>query len=361
MPESKLIVPQTYADLKKAVSVAMIEGQRAVEQTKLRTYHETGRLIDGHLLLFKARADYGAQLIPRLAHDFDLDESVLYRCLRFVRYFPILAARQELTWAHYRVLCQVTDAAQRKALTKEAVRNEWTSRELEARVAAINVAGREISAPVPGDPVAAKPIPLTPKRGTPGVCKLIAVGEGTVVDLGFACYLDLVLRPGAGQTDDRGLKPGAFVRLDAAGRATLEPAATKADLFTYRAEILKVVDGDTLWVKVYLEPRRWVKQKLRLRDLDCPELPTSEGKAAKRFVDTLLTSAEGVTICTTKPDKYDRYLADVFLQVAGAATGSTGSLQAGTGQAEEIFLNNALLQNGHAVRKGAYAPADWEG
>ena len=83
--------------------------------------------------------------------------------------------------------------------------------------------------------------------------------------------------------------------------------------------------------------------------------------AAKRFVDMLLTSAEGVTICTTKPDKYDRYLADVFLQVAGAATGSTGSLQAGTGQAEEIFLNNALLQNGHAVRKGAYAPADWEG
>ena len=43
--------------------------------------------------------------------------------------------------------------------------------------------------------------------------------------------------------------------------------------------MLKVVDGDTPWVKVVLKPERWVKQKLRLRDLDCPEIDTPEGKA----------------------------------------------------------------------------------
>jgi endonuclease YncB( thermonuclease family) len=97
-------------------------------------------------------------------------------------------------------------------------------------------------------------------------------------------------------------------------------------------------------VKVNLEPDRWVKQKLRLRDLDCPELDTAEGKAAKRFVEALLARAEAVTICTTKPDKYDRYLADVYLSSPEG----------------EIYLNNELLREGHAGRKGGYSPADWE-
>jgi endonuclease YncB( thermonuclease family) len=51
-----------------------------------------------------------------------------------------------------------------------------------------------------------------------------------------------------------------------------------------------------------------------------------------------------VTITTTKPDKYDRYLADVFLKTPDG----------------EVYLNNELLRHGHAVRKGEYAPADWE-
>lgn len=45
-------------------------------------------------------------------------------------------------------------------------------------------------------------------------------------------------------------------------------AGSTSDLFTYDAA-LKVVDADTLWVK----------EKQRLRDLDCPVLATREGKA----------------------------------------------------------------------------------
>lgn len=55
-----------------------------------------------------------------------------------------------------------------------------------------------------------------------------------------------------------------------------------------------------------------------------------------------------ITIHTTKPDKYDRYLADVFLQT-------------GAGADEEVFLNNALLERGHAVRKDAWELGDWLG
>jgi hypothetical protein len=56
------------------------------------------------LLLHKERADYGAQVVPKLARDLGVSDTVLYRCPRFARAFPILAARPELSWAHYRAL-----------------------------------------------------------------------------------------------------------------------------------------------------------------------------------------------------------------------------------------------------------------
>lgn len=43
--------------------------------------------------------------------------------------------------------------------------------------------------------------------------------------------------------------------------------------------------------------------------------------------------------------KYDRYLADVFVT---------------TGDEAFVFLNNALLQAGHADHKDAYVVTDWE-
>lgn len=48
-------------------------------------------------------------------------------------------------------------------------------------------------------------------------------------------------------------------------------------------------------------------------------------------------------VCTRKPDKYDRYLADVFL-----INSSDKSVEASA--KEGTFLNNALLTAHHAVR-----------
>jgi endonuclease YncB( thermonuclease family) len=107
--------------------------------------------------------------------------------------------------------------------------------------------------------------------------------------------------------------------------------------------VLKVVDGDTLGVKIFLRPDQWLKEKLRLRDLDCPEMATPEGRAAQRFTAALVARATAVTVCTTKPDKYDRYLADVYLATEDG----------------EKFLNNELLAAGHAVVKRAWEFGDW--
>lgn len=73
------------------------------------------------------------------------------------------------------------------------------------------------------------------------------------------------------------------------------------------------------------------EQKLRLRGLDAPEIESAEGREAKAFLEERLAKAGApVVIKTVKSDKYDRYLADVF--VGGS------------------YLNQELLDKDLAVR-----------
>jgi hypothetical protein len=263
---------------------------------------------------------------------------------------PIVNGRSQLVWAHYRSLLRISDGAQRKSLTLQADREGWTAEVLDERVTALNASLPAGNANAAGGNSPAVDL-LTPQRGTPGVHRVARVGGNLVVDLGFATYLDLTEEQAAA------VREGDLVSLDGNGRPALADGATKADLFNYRVELLKVVDGDTLWVKIYLRPRQWVKQKLRLRGLDCPELSTPEGKTAKRFVDALLAKTTAITISTTKPDKYDRYLADVFLE---PQPGSISHLSTLNSQPREalLYLNNELLTHGQAVRKDAWEFGD---
>ena len=72
-------------------------------------------------------------------------------------------------------------------------------------------------------------------------------------------------------------------------------------------------------------------EKLRLRGIDTPELKTPEGEKAKVFVQEILKKAKIIMIKTYRKDKYDRYLADIFV----------GS--------KKIFLNQKLLDEKLAV------------
>ncbi len=120
-----------------------------------------------------------------------------------------------------------------------------------------------------------------------------------------------------------------------------------ASFYSYAARVLKVIDGDTVWLDIDCGFRVWTRQKVRLRGIDAPELPTAEGQRAKDFVVRALSELPFVGVTTTKPDKYDRYLADVFYLADPEDPEAV--------LREGIFLNRALLAAGlvKRFRKGA--------
>ncbi len=84
----------------------------------------------------------------------------------------------------------------------------------------------------------------------------------------------------------------------------------------------------------------WMRQKLRLRGIDAPEISTQKGQKAKQFVEAVLKDIPFVIIKTHGSDKYDRYLVDIFYIVD--EKNPQVVLEQG------IFLNQQLLDLGLA-------------
>lgn len=83
-------------------------------------------------------------------------------------------------------------------------------------------------------------------------------------------------------------------------------------MFTYKATITHVVDGDTVDAFIDLGFDIHHILRLRLNGIDTPEVSTAAGREARDYVRSVLEGKE-VVLQTYKPDKYGRYLADILL------------------------------------------------
>jgi len=121
----------------------------------------------------------------------------------------------------------------------------------------------------------------------------------------------------------------------------LELSKTDAH-YTYKAYVLEVLDGDTIWVEIDQGFDVLTVQKLRLRDIDSPEVSTPEGQKAKEYIQSQLKDCAFIAIKTHSRDKFDRYLTDIFYDAN--ETDLLKLIQYGK------FLNQELLDKGLAVR-----------
>jgi len=90
-------------------------------------------------------------------------------------------------------------------------------------------------------------------------------------------------------------------------------------VYTYKAHITRIVDGDTVKAKISLGFSITVDETFRIKDIDTPEThrPKSEaerihGRAATARAKELLEGKE-VIITTYKTGKYGRYIASIEL------------------------------------------------
>ncbi len=117
----------------------------------------------------------------------------------------------------------------------------------------------------------------------------------------------------------------------------------------YRAEIIRVIDGDTIEARIFIFPQLQAIYKVRLADIDTPELrgkcPQEKQRAreAKAYLQQLLPPKSEVTLhINDKFDGFGRLLAQVHHDMHGN-------------------IAELLLQNNHAVLYGARGIKNWCG
>ncbi len=144
----------------------------------------------------------------------------------------------------------------------------------------------------------------------------------------------------------RAVKSGLYAR--ESGKIPDVPAAVLerpgAGYHRYVGVVEKIVDGDTLDVRIDLGFDVWRVERIRLRGIDAPEMDTAEGKAAREFVMRALSGVASVAFKSYKTDIYARYIADVFYDPA--ADSKDGLIERGR------FLNQELLDAGQALPMG---------
>lgn len=73
----------------------------------------------------------------------------------------------------------------------------------------------------------------------------------------------------------------------------------------YEAHVLKVLDGDTVGLDIYLGLDLHKHETIRFLGIDAPEKNTDAGKVSKKFMEDLLSDKD--VILVTKADKREKY------------------------------------------------------
>jgi micrococcal nuclease len=106
-------------------------------------------------------------------------------------------------------------------------------------------------------------------------------------------------------------------------------------LWTYRARLVRVIDGDTAVFLLDLGFRLTFEAHCRFAGINCPEIATDAGKAARTFTQQWLAGTDGagwpLTVTSNRLDDYGRPIGTIIRNRDGRE------------------LNQDLLDSGNAV------------
>ncbi len=267
----------------------------AMEQEKRLTYWNVGKHIKEHLLQNEGREDYGAYVVAQLAQELDLSRNILYESVKCYEEYPrIVQAPEQLTWSHIRLLLTVSETQARQALEQKIINEHISSKALRELVKSTKKKYNKGKIPT-----------LKVERGQPHIYRLKKLQKESMIDLGFRFYMK---NPFAEAEKESLIKTE---KIEQSYRFV--PAGTeKVPHYTYKAYVIEVIDGDTLWVNIDLGFDMWSNQKIRLKGINTRELTNEQGQNAKEYMESRLKGCKFIAIKTYWRDKFTRYLADIF-------------------------------------------------
>ena len=108
-------------------------------------------------------------------------------------------------------------------------------------------------------------------------------------------------------------------------------------MYEYKAELVRILDGDTVDAKIDLGFDVWVKKRIRFLGIDAPETRTRDleekqaGLKAKSRVEALFDASNGMFVLRSHGvGKYGRVLGEIFI--------------------DKVNLNNLLIEEGLASK-----------
>ena len=120
--------------------------------------------------------------------------------------------------------------------------------------------------------------------------------------------------------------------------------------YTFNAQLIRVVDGDTVWAHIDLGFNVWKKVNVRLHGIDAPETRTRDKeekerglRAKNRLIQLLEQSDNKFTIVSKEVDKYGRALGELY---------SHHDMQVSENETRpiSICLNQVLINEGLAKK-----------
>jgi endonuclease YncB( thermonuclease family) len=87
-------------------------------------------------------------------------------------------------------------------------------------------------------------------------------------------------------------------------------------MFQYEAEVLRIVDGDTLWLEVHLGFKIRLEVDVRLANLNAPDVvqwtPSGLSEPAMNYVSQCVPPGSTCIVDIQRAEKYGRWLAVIY-------------------------------------------------
>jgi len=302
----KLISSSAYnkllADIRREMARGIRKVEELLERQKVLSYWVIGQKINTYFNKEELPRGGVGQFYQDLSRDLDIHDRTLQQCEQFYRYFPKLKTDKDLKWSHYRFLLVVPDAKERQRWIARIKKENLSADALRLALLPADAPEQSVDGPLPA-----------PTRGRLFLYRLLRADDienfetPWFVDVGFASRREA-------PTSDGVLNNKYLYASEKTPEGyRLKVVDAKVDeLFTFRAKLRRVIDGDTLLVMIDQGFSLWTEQRLRLKGIDAPELATLDGQRAKKWLETELHDSPDLVVKTYKSDKWDRYLVDVY-------------------------------------------------